>query len=162
VIYLPQTCKLEIHFQDEKGDKSQATTRLQRELAIATAAAFAAPLADALSACSAARCYGFTLTYEYVRQAPLTPTASSDNTRAGVFIFESTVAEDRFLLAVPSFRDSLFVGSGLWAGIQIDQTAAEVITLRDLILLGNGPVAPVSRQLNDLLTLNAAYKQLRP
>jgi hypothetical protein len=85
----------------------------------------------------------------------------SDNSRVGVFIFESVVTDDRFILPIPSIKTSKLLSTGAWANIGIDLADLDVSDLVGLIVNGDGTLEPQSYAGNDILRVSTAYRQHR-
>jgi hypothetical protein len=159
--YDPQPLRIEFYCRDESGKVSSGSVRLPYGTTFATARSFALELARAAERVTDGQIegVGISLTMEFEDSAAAQ--VGSDVERCGVFIYESLVADDRYLLQLPSVRTTMLESLGQWAGIGIDQVAPAIVALVNLLITGDGTVAPISLDGNDLVTLNAAYLQYR-
>jgi hypothetical protein len=147
-------------FVDDNGKFSHFSLNLPALTAFATARARAEamiPRAAAISRCAFA---GYELHQEVVEINPGTPDPDSDANWAGVFIFNTSLAGQRFLLYVPGVKDSILTTSGDFPGIAIDTSNPDVAALINECIDGTAPNL-VGWQGNDLDSFSVAYKQWR-
>lgn len=149
-------------FKDAKGGVSETQCRLNYGIDIPDIKPLGDAIGVVLEKLSNAELLGYKVQIRVTRENGPEPMETSDNTRAGVFVFEATEPEDRYIAAIPSLIESLFVTSGEWAGIGIDLTAPASTTLIDLLVSGDGKVKASTAALNPLFQVTAAYLQYRP
>ena len=159
--YDPQPLRIEFYYRDDSASLSSGSVRLPYGVAFSRARSFALALALALERVSDAviEGVGISLTMEFEDSA--LADVGSDVERCAVIICESVITDDRFLMQLPSVRVNKLESEGPWIGIGIDQADAAVAALLDMLVAGNGTVAPISLSGNDLGTVNAAYLQYR-
>jgi hypothetical protein len=122
---------------------------------------FALALAQAAESLSDCEIIGVTVTLPLRPEYSPPALPDSDTSRSGVFIFESVTEGDRFVLPIPSIKTDKLLNTGSWAGIGIDTDDPDVAALIDLIVNGDGTLAPQSYAQNDILRISAAYRQHR-
>ncbi|NJL32518.1 MAG: hypothetical protein HC893_00015 [Chloroflexaceae bacterium] len=161
MLAVPQPIRLSVHYRDYNDVHIAHWTQVRNSLTKGEILPYALALCQAIEPVTDCEILGATLTLPIRIEYDVPVSAASDVSRSGVFIFESVVAGDRFLLQVPGFRETKFVAVGPWAGIAIDLTDPDVQAVVDLIVTGSGSVAPVSYDLNDLHRVTVAYRQHR-
>jgi hypothetical protein len=87
------------------------------------------------------------------------PGSDSQAHRQGVLLFGTTEPEDRYLVEIPSIKESLLETTGAYAGVKIDVTTPEVQSLVDMLIAGDGTLTPIGITGNDLTTLITAYQR---
>jgi hypothetical protein len=80
--------------------------------------------------------------------------------KMGVFLLES-VSGERYLVQLPSLKPSKLESTGDWAGVRIDQADTDVTAYTNMLIDGDGTVAPCDYSNLDLIQLNEAYMQWR-
>lgn len=150
---------LYLSFVDDGGSRSELTAHLPLTVSWSTANAFASAIAAAAQSISTASLDSYRITLRAFDQAATDAQAGSVHDGAA-FIYEVTPGE-RWLHFIPAFDPLLYETTGPFAGINVDQTAAAVQLLTNLVLTGDGTIEPISRFGGDLTQLNAAYRQYR-
>jgi hypothetical protein len=106
---------------------------------------------------SGAEVIGFDIQFQARYLRPPAPAPTSDAFRQGILLCGTTVAEDRYVFEIASLRTDLLLATGEYAGVKIDQTKPEIQTILNLLLTGDGTVAPVGLTGNDLDHIREAY-----
>jgi hypothetical protein len=157
----PHQLRIELVYRDDSGRRGSGISHLPYGTTFDVAKGFALALARAAEKISDAQLVAVFIKQSIEMDITVPAALGSDVTRCGVFIAESVVTDDRYLIQIPSLLSSKLETGGTWAGININQADADVAALLSLILTGDGTVAPVSAALNDLATTDAAYLEWR-
>jgi hypothetical protein len=148
-------------YRDHSGRVSDGRANVQYGSVRAEIENFALALAQAAEPLTDCEIIGVTVTLPLRPEYSPPALPDSDTSRAGVFIFESVVEGDRFVLPIPSIKTSKLLTTGIWEGIGIDTDDPDVAALIDLIANGDGTLSPQSYAGNDLLRFTSAYRQHR-
>lgn len=161
VVFDHQPIRITMHYRDHSGRVSDGRANVAYGSARSEIEPFALALAQAAEPLTDCEIIGATITLPLRPEYSPPALPDSNNSRAGVFIFESVIEGDRFVLPIPSIKTAKLITTGVWAGINIDQADTEISTLVDLLLVGDGTLAPQSYAQNDLFRVTAAYRQHR-
>jgi hypothetical protein len=144
-------------FRDGKETIASCYVHLLEVETLPLAHSYAAALADAMAGGSGAEVIGFDIQFQARYLRPPAPASTSDAFRQGILLCGTTVAEDRYLFEIASLRTDLLLTTGEYAGEKIDQTKPEIQALVNLLLTGDGTVAPTGLTGNDLDHIREAY-----
>jgi len=145
------TATLKIEFRDASGSNSSTIIHVPFSTLAAAALAAGVALADTLPAISGCVVTGFSLTYDYVQDAPGSPTAGSRVEDKGVFqwICANGLTST---FTVPGIDDAVLLPDG-----RVDQTNAEIILMVAVVEAVDAIFSSISG--SDIVSLSEAYQR---
>jgi len=142
-----------VTIEDGKGVKSDMLINIPTSTTVANATAFIGDLLPAIDALISGRIVRAGLCYAIALPGGLDPSANalSDVEEGAKFSFVST-APFKTSFRIPTFNETLILSGTK----QVDVTDTDVDALVDLIVTGDGTVAPVDGRDADITALNYA------
>lgn len=155
--YLP--IRIYVRYRDAKGHIASAYIHVAATTPYAQSFPYANDWADACIPVSGAEVIGHDIVANTKAMATPAPGPGSQAHRQGVLLFGTTEPEDRYIVEIPSIKEELLETTGEYAGVKIDITQPSVQALVDLLIDGNGTLAPIGMAGHDLTTLITAYQR---
>jgi len=145
------TASLKISYRDASGSNGSTTIHVPFATLAAVALAAGEALAATLPALTGCVVTGFSLSYDFVEDAPGTPTAGSRVEDKGVFQWLCANGLHS-TFTIPGIKDSVLQADG-----RVDLTNAAIIAMRAVVEDVGAIFAGISG--SDIVTLSEAYQR---
>lgn len=145
------TAQLKISFRDASGSPGSTTIHVPFATSATLALAAGVAMADTLPALSGCSVLGFSLSYDYVDDAPATPVAGSRVEDKGVFQWLCANGLNT-TFTIPGIKDAVLLPDG-----RVDTSNADIVIMKNVVEDVGAIYASISG--SDIVSLSEAYQR---